>query len=68
LPHAEHVLTRTYGARGAVTAAQEAGLPFRTVLGRDIKDVRSIVGRRYNEGLLDLIQYYRKNFPDLLDK
>jgi hypothetical protein len=68
MPHAEHLLTRTYGARGAVTAAQEAGLPFRTVLTRDISDVRSIVGSGYNQGLLDLIQYYRTNFSQLLAK
>ncbi|MDQ3687365.1 MAG: discoidin domain-containing protein [Acidobacteriota bacterium] len=36
LPHVEHVLTRTYGRAGAVTAQAERGLPFRTVLARDI--------------------------------
>jgi hypothetical protein len=68
MPHVEHLLTCTYGAWGAVTAAQDAGLPFRTVLARDIRDVRRIVGSRYNQGLLDLIQYYRTNFPQLLAK
>jgi hypothetical protein len=68
MPHAEHILTRTYGPRGAITAAEEAGLPFRTVLSRDIRDVRSIVGPRYNQGLSDLIDYYRTNFPQLLAK
>jgi len=68
MPQAEHLLTRTYGASGAVTAAQEAGLPFRTVLARDIRDVRSIVESGYNQGLLDVIQYYRTNFPQLIAK
>jgi len=68
LPHLEHTLTRTYGWQGAVTAAQEANLPFRTVLFRDIMDIRSIAGTRYNRGLLDLINYYRTRFPELLVK
>lgn len=66
LPHVEHLLTRTYGFRGALTAAQEAGLPFRTVLLRDILDIRNLFGSKYNQGLLDLIQYYRTNFPQLM--
>jgi len=68
LPHAEHVLTRTYGVGGARLAAQEAGVPFRTVLARDIRDVRRIAGSRYNQGLLELIEYYRTQFPKLLTK
>jgi hypothetical protein len=68
LPQAEHALTRTFAGRGAVTAAQEAGLPFRTVLARDITDIRRIAGSRYNQGLLDLIEYYRTNFPQLFTK
>jgi hypothetical protein len=68
LPHGEHVQTRTYGTRGAITAAAEAGLPFRSTLARDIQDIRRIAGNRYNQGLLDLIQYYRNNFPNLMAK
>jgi len=59
-------LTRTYTGRGAVLAIEESQTPFRVVLLRDIRDVRSIVGTRYNEGLLELIEYYRRNFPDLM--
>jgi len=35
-------------------------------LARDIRDVRQIVGPRYDPGLRDLLQYYYKNFPDLM--
>jgi RHS repeat-associated protein len=68
LPHSEHVLTRTYGARGAQTLAEDQGLAFRDVLAKDIRDLRSIVGNRYNSGILDLLSYYRTNFPELMAK
>jgi hypothetical protein len=66
--HSEHTQTRTFGWRGAQTAAQDAGRPFRDVLAADIRDVRSIVGSHYNKGLLALIDYYRTNFPHLMAK
>jgi YD repeat-containing protein len=62
----EHALTRTFGARGRVTARTEAGDSFRSVLARDIRDVRSIVGSRYNGGIRDMIQYYKTNHPTLI--
>ena len=68
LPHEEHVLTRTYGVRGRAVVRAEAGLPFRQVLARDIWDVRRIAGMKYNKGLRELLAYYRKNFPDLIQK
>ncbi len=68
MTEAEHVLTRTYGVKGALTAQQEAGMAFRDVLARDIYDVRSIVGSHYNQGLRDLLNYYRTNFPELMIK
>jgi hypothetical protein len=68
LPFEEHIQTRTYGWSGAATAEEEAGLPFRTVLARDIRDVRAIAGPRYNQGLQDLLEYYRTNFPELMKK
>jgi hypothetical protein len=64
----EHVLTRTYGFDGAQLAAQEAGLPFRTVLARDSRDIRSIAGGQYNQGIQDLIDYCWSNFPGLIAK
>ncbi len=68
LPHSKHVQTRTYGAAGRVTKQQNAGLPFRDVLATDIRDVRGLAGRQYNQGLRDLVQYYRDNFPGLIRK
>jgi RHS repeat-associated protein len=64
----EHALTRTFGGRGIGTARSDAGLSFRRVVSQDIRDVRGIVGRRYNEGLRALLKYYRENFPELLEK
>jgi RHS repeat-associated protein len=68
LPQAEHILTRTYGFKGALTAQQEIGMAFRDVLARDIRDVRSIGGSQYNQGIRDLLDYYRTNFPSLINK
>ena len=68
LPKSEHAQTRTYSARGALTVAQDTGKSFRAVLSADIWDVRSIAGSKYNQGLQDLIEYYRINFPDLMRK
>jgi len=66
MPHAEHALTRTYSWKGVATARAEAGLSFRQVLARDIRDVRKIAGSAYDPGLRELLQYYRTNFPGLI--
>jgi hypothetical protein len=68
LPQELHVQTRTFGVRGLVTARTEASLSFRNVLARDIRDIRRISGRTYSKGLRDLIDYYRRNFAELLEK
>ena len=68
LPESEHFLTRTFGGKGIVTLREDAELTFRQVLYKDIRDVRSISGRKYNQGLLDTIDYYRTNFTDLMQK
>jgi hypothetical protein len=70
LPQSEHALTKTYLSRGAITAVEDAGLPFRTVLTKDIKDLRNLpgVGSKYNAGIQDLLDYYRQNFPQLIAK
>jgi RHS repeat-associated protein len=65
---AEHQATRTFAGKGARTAAADAGKSFRDILAKDIKDVRGIVGSKYNEGLRDLIKYYSDNFPNLMSK
>jgi RHS repeat-associated protein len=68
LPRLEHVLTRTFGIRGAITYRSEMGLPFRTVLARDMFDIVKLFGGKYNSGLRDLLGYYRSNYPDLIRK
>ncbi|MCI3269601.1 polymorphic toxin-type HINT domain-containing protein [Streptomyces cylindrosporus] len=62
----DHALTRTYKSRGRATKAAESGLPFRTVLARDIWDMRRIGQQQYgdpgyfNPGIKGLLGYYRK--------
>jgi RHS repeat-associated protein len=68
MEHGEHVATRNYGSRGIATLKSDASLTFRDVLSLDIRDVRKIVGSRYNEGMLKLTEYYRQNFPDQMRK
>jgi hypothetical protein len=68
MPTALHELTRTFGYKGAVTAMEDAGLRFRQILFKDIRDVRSIVGSSYNQGLRDVLRYYREHFPELMSK
>ncbi len=65
MTHADHVLTRTYGALGRATRAAETGLPFGTVLDRDIEDVRRIGQLQHGDrsyfdpGITKLQAYYR---------
>jgi RHS repeat-associated protein len=65
MTQADHQLTRTYGAKGRVTRTAEAGLPFRTVLARDIQDLRQIGQVQhgdpsyFNPGITKLLAYYR---------
>jgi hypothetical protein len=68
MKHGEHMLTRTFGGRGAATALADRGLDFRTALARDIRDVRKIVGPKYDPGLRVLVSYYRTNHPNLLSR
>lgn len=66
LPDAEHALTRTYFQSGAKTLRLEQGMQFRSVLARDLRDIRQLFGSKYDPGLRDLMKYYRLNFPQLL--
>jgi RHS repeat-associated protein len=68
LPTTEHVQTRNYFSRGAQLAIEEAEVPFRSVLAWDVRDLRRIAGSKYNQGIKDLLQYYRQNFPQLIEK
>lgn len=65
---AEHAQTRTFSFKGALTKTEDAAASFRDVLAKDIRDVRSIVGARYNEGLRAVIKYYEQHFPELMKK
>jgi hypothetical protein len=67
MEQAEHAQTRTFMARGRATARADAGLPFRTVLARDMRDVRGIVGTKYDNGLRELLRYYYEMFPELME-
>nr|WP_085166099.1 RHS repeat-associated core domain-containing protein [Gilliamella bombi] len=68
ITESEHYLTRTYGYKGAITKVQDFGLSFRQVLAKDIKDIRNIVGSKYDEGIRDIIKYYKTNYPELMKK
>lgn len=61
MTHAEHAQTRTYLGRGAATARAEAGMRFRDVLARDLRDVRRIVGPLYDDGIRALISTTKMN-------
>ncbi|MEO6938252.1 MAG: LysM peptidoglycan-binding domain-containing protein [Collimonas sp.] len=65
---AEHAETRTFAFKGALTKTEDAANSFRDVLMKDIRDVRNIAGTRYNEGLRDVIKYYKEYFPELMKK
>ncbi|MCL2582823.1 MAG: hypothetical protein FWE35_10240, partial [Streptosporangiales bacterium] len=64
MSHEDHKLTRTYGARGGVTAKSDKGLPFRDVLQKDLRDVRGIGesqhgDRKYFEpGIKKVLKHY----------
>ncbi|MEU9994643.1 SpvB/TcaC N-terminal domain-containing protein [Streptomyces sp. NPDC050848] len=74
LPTKIHEKTRTFAGRGNGTKAADAGKPFRQVLAQDIRDVRGLARseygstRYYNQGLGDLMTYYRTYHPNLLTK
>jgi RHS repeat-associated protein len=66
ISRADHKLTRTYGTKGAITKAAEKGLPFKTVLQRDIDDLRGVGQSQhgdpdyFNSGIAKLLNYYKK--------
>lgn len=68
LEKVQHMRTRTYGPKGGRSARADAGRSFRDVLAGDIRDIRSIVGPKYDQGLRQLLGYYRENFPDLMKR
>lgn len=65
MKEADHALTRTFSNAGKVTKAAETGLPFRTVLARDLWDLRSVGQQQYGDpsyydaGIKQMMAYYR---------
>lgn len=53
----EHASTRTYSGRGRKAMIEDKDLNSRQRLAKYIKDVRRIVGRKYNKVLLKSIKY-----------
>ncbi|MFF3987954.1 DUF6531 domain-containing protein [Streptomyces sp. NPDC001797] len=74
LPHEIHKQTRTYAGRGKATKRADTGKPFRTVLAADIWDLRKISEdvygdpTYYNKSIQDLLRYYRRNYPNLIQR
>ncbi|MHC1731936.1 MAG: DNRLRE domain-containing protein [Bacteroidales bacterium] len=54
---ADHAKTRTYAGKGKKTMRIDKGLTARQRLARDVADVRSQFGRKYNQGLRQTIKY-----------
>jgi hypothetical protein len=60
---ADHELTRTFRSAGARTMVEDAGLGARTRLLKDIQDIRKLFGTKYNEGLLQMLEYAKTLNP-----
>ena len=65
---ASHMLTRTYKYAGLIASRAEAGLPFRQVLARDLWDYRQIEPQLARQVIPAIIDFYRQNYPALIDK
>ena len=65
---AEHKPTRTFAGKGRKTARDDTGKSFRDVLAADIADRRRIAGKKYDDAIGELIQYYRERFPEPMRK
>ncbi len=59
----DHVLTRTWRGRGVRSMREDAGLTARQRLAKDVRDVRSHFGRKYNNGAQEMIDY-AKTLPE----
>jgi len=49
MKHAHHMLTRTYGARGAIAKVADAGRSFREIVADDLWDMRRIGEQQYGD-------------------
>ena len=65
---AQHEQTRSFFGAGRIPLQQEAGLPFRSVLARDLWDYRQIEPQRARDVIPAVLEYYRANFPQLIAK
>lgn len=63
MTRAEHMLTRTYAGRGALTMRTDfsLGLTARQRLFMDVQQIRQTFGSRYNRGMLELIDRTKTN-------
>lgn len=53
----DHSMTRTFAGRGRNAMINDVGLTARQRLAIDIIDVRKQFGRKYNEGLFQMLDY-----------
>ncbi len=55
----DHALTRTFAGKGRATMILDEGLNARQRLAKDIYDVKKQFGRKYNNGLIEVVKYAR---------
>lgn len=53
----DHALTRTFAGKGKKTMTTDQGLNARERMALDIAEIRKNNGSKYNEGLLEAIDY-----------
>lgn len=53
----DHFLTRTYAGNGRMTLINDAQYTSRQRMYLDIVDIRKNFGTKYNQGMLDMIDY-----------
>lgn len=56
----DHKLTRTYGNPNKKISREESNLSFKEVYSRDIKDIKSNFGNKYNKAIKQTTKYYKK--------
>ena len=61
----DHAITRTFAGRGQATMRLDTDLTARGRLANDIQNMRSLFGKKYNQGSLEAIKY-AKTLPEFL--
>lgn len=64
----QHEQTRSFFGAGRILLQQEEGLPFRSVLARDLWDYHQIEPQRARDVIPAVLEYYRANIPQLIAK